>query len=154
MKNLPIELSEEITDYLTCLHTKSPLPRFSKSNLTNLVKNLFRIVHRGFPLDENGMDRMYNDVQTQIVHENILHLQLKCRCSFYQSRTYNFYICRSQKDRAKLKKTDLNSTINLPLHHYLAINMHKRVKAKSYKNITFKNEYYIYSHFYCIDDPL
>jgi hypothetical protein len=154
MDNLPIELNEQISEYLACLHTKSPLPRFSKNNLSNLLENLFRVIYRGFPLDDDGMKQVYKNVKTQVVYENILHLHLQFRCQSYQNRTYNFYVCRSKEDRKKITRIDLDSSVIVPPNYYLAWNSHKRIKVQSYKNIKFKTTYYVYAQSICIDDPL
>jgi hypothetical protein len=154
MNDLPIELTQEISDYLPCLHTKSPSPRFSKKDLSMLLDNLICRIFRGWPLDQNGMQQVYDNVKTQIVYDNILHLQLKFRCQSYQNRTYNFYLCRTKEDRKKIKPAIVDSMVIVPPNYYLAINWHKRMKVKSYKNIKFKRPYYVYAQSVCIDDPL
>lgn len=154
MNDLPIELTQEITDYLPCLNTKSPSPTFSQKDLSILLDNLISLIYRGFPLDNNGMQKVYENVKIQIVYDNILHLELQFRCQSYQNRTYNFYLCRTIEDRKKIKPAILDSKVIVPPNYYLAWNWHKRMKVQSYKKYKFKRPYYVYAQSVCIDDPL
>jgi tRNA nucleotidyltransferase/poly(A) polymerase len=149
---IPQELQVEITDYVPMLHKHSPRFVFDFHDISQLVKEVFRVTHHKECYNPSFIyPYLENVTQVGVEHTNIL----KVRCEGQKNiekRYYTFYLCWTLKDRTKIRVRVLNKEMKeLHPRDDIVLIAHARLKATANKRNNLKSSYYVHEHVCVID---
>ena len=149
---IPQELQVEITDYLPMLHRHSPRFVFDFGDMSDLVKEVFRVTHHKECYNPSFIYPFLENVtQASVEHGNIL----KVRCEGVrkiEKRYYTYYLCWTLKDRTRLRVPVLNMEMKkLHPRDDIVISAHARLKATANKRNSLKSSYFVHEHVCVID---